>query len=113
MAEFDIHPGTRRHRTLRYTKADGSPGVVETPPTWDLSEPDLAAVDVDPDKMHGVISHNGAIGDLTVSSRADGDLGEGENQTNLIVITDVFHMLAPLGAAGGESAVGAEEPIPA
>jgi hypothetical protein len=110
MAEFDIHPGTRRHRILKYTKADGSPGVVETPPTWDLSEPDLATVDVDPDAMHGVISHNGAIGDLTVSSRADGDLGAGEN---LIIITDIFHMLAPLGAAGGESTVGAEEPIPA
>lgn len=107
--EFDIHPGNRRHRTLNYQKADGSAGVVQDPPTWDLNDMLLAQVDVDPDNMSGVINHNGAVGDLVITSVADGDIGLGENR---IVITDIFHMLAPLGATGGSSSVGDEEPIP-
>lgn len=110
MAEFDIRPGNRRHRTLSYTKKDGSPGAVQSPPEWELSDPALAQVDVDPDGMHGIVGHIGAIGDLTINSRADGDIGLGEH---LIVVTDVFHLLPPRDADGGTSAVGEEEPIPA
>lgn len=107
--DFDIHPGNRRHRTLGFTKADGSPGEVEGPPLWDSNDATLAIMDVDTDGMHGTIAHNGSVGDFTVTSRADGDLGIGVNP---IVIADIFHMLAPLGATGGSSSVGAEEPIP-
>ena len=109
MAEFDIRPGNRRHRTLNYTKADGSVGVVQDPPTWDLNDELLAQVDVDDDSMHGIIAHNGSVGDLIVTSAADGDIGLGEHR---IVIADTFHMLAPLDASGGSSSVSDEEPIP-
>lgn len=109
MAAFDIRPGMRRHRTLNYTKADSSPGVVQDPPTWDLNDSLLAKVEIDPDNMHGTISHNGSVGDLVVTSVADGDIGLGEHR---IVIADVFHMLPPLGAIGGSSSVGDEERIP-
>lgn len=110
MAEYDIRPGNRRHRTLGYTKKDGSAGVVQDPPEWIRSDEALAQVDVDPDGMHGTIAHNGAVGDLTIDSRADGDIGLGEH---LIVISDTFHMLPPRDAEGGTSEVGEEEPIPA
>jgi hypothetical protein len=116
MAEFDIRPGQQRHRRLNYTKKDGSPGRVQDPPTWELSAAgdgvnpaDVASVNVDPDQMHGIIGHNGGIGDLTVISNADGDVGLG---VNTIVITDVFHMRGPLDAEGGTSDVSDEEPIP-
>lgn len=109
MAEFDIRPGNRRHRTLSYTKKGGEAGAVQNPPEWDMSDPALATVDVDPDGMHGTVAHNGGIGDLTINSRADGDVGIGEH---LIVITDVFHMLPPLDSDGGTSEVGPEEAIP-
>ena len=109
MAEYDIHPGNRRHRTLGYTKADGSAGVVQDPPSWDINDAQLAQLDIDPDNMHGIISHNGAVGDFVINSVADGDIGLGEHR---IVIADTFHMLAPLGATGGGSTVGDEEPIP-
>ena len=110
MAEFNIHPGQRRHRTLEYKNAAGGPGKTQDPPTWDLSDELTAQVDVDPDGLHGTIAYNGTVGDLTITSVADGDLGP---EVNRIVLTDVFHMLAPLGAAGGESNVSEEEPIPA
>lgn len=109
MAEYDIHPGNRRTRSLNYTKADGSQGEVQDPPSWDLNDTLLAAVNVNPDSLSGTIDHNGSVGDLVVTSVADGDIGLGEHR---IVITDIFHMLAPLGATGGGSTVGDEEPIP-
>lgn len=116
MAEFDIFPGNQRHRKLNYTQKGGGPGKVQDPPTWDLSAPGdvdpstLASVNIDPDKMHGIVGHNGAIGDLTITSFADGDVGLGEHP---IVITDVFHMKPPFDADGGASDVSPEEPIPA
>jgi len=115
MAEYDIKPGNQRHRRLNYTKKDGSAGKVQDPPTWDLSAPEgvdpasLASLNIDGDQMHGVVGHNGAIGDLTISSFADGDVGLGRHP---IVLTDTFHMLSPLDAEGGVSDVGEEEPIP-
>lgn len=112
MAEYNIDPGQRRHRTLRYTKADGSPGTVQDPPTWDMLNPELAAVTVDPDSMHATIDHNGGIGDLTITSRADGDVGLGVHP---IILEDIFHMMppAPLDAESGMSEVSEQEPIPA
>lgn len=110
MADFDISPGMQRSRTLEYSNAKGEPGTVEAPPTWTLSEDALANMAVDPDGMRGTIAHNGSIGDVVVTSEADGDIGLG---VNLIVVSDTFHMKAPFGAVGGRSSVGAEEPIPA
>jgi hypothetical protein len=115
MAEYDIFPGNQRHRRLNYTKKDGSPGRVQDPPTWELSgggegveAEALATVTIDSDQMHGVIAHNGAVGDLTITSRADGDIGLGEHP---IVIVDMFHMKPPRDADGGTSEVSEEEPI--
>jgi hypothetical protein len=115
MAEYDIFPGNQRHRKLNYTRKDGSPGRVESPPTWELSgggdelpAEELATVTIDVDQMHGVIAHNGAVGDLTITSRADGDIGIGVHP---IVITDTFHMKPPRDADGGTSEVSEEEPI--
>jgi hypothetical protein len=117
MAEFEIFPGNQRHRRLNYKQKGGAPGRVQDPPTWDLStaaeavDPSsLASVNIDPDNMHGVIGHNGAVGDLTISSFADGDVGLGKHP---IVITDTFHMRPPRDAEGGTSEVGEEEAIPA
>ena len=113
--EYEIFPGNQRHRRLNYTQKGGAPGRVQDPPTWDLStvgevDPStLAAVNIDPDRMHAVIGHNGAIGDLTISSFADGDVGLGRHP---IVLTDTFHMRPPLDADGGVSDVSEEEPIP-
>lgn len=110
MADFDIHPGQRRHLNLAYKNAAGGPGSTEAPPTWDLSDELGAKVDVDPDGLHGTIAHNGTVVDLTVTNVADGDLGPGINR---IVETNVFHMLAPLGATVVDSTVSDEEAIPA
>ena len=74
---------------------------MQDPPTWDFSavgEVDaasLASVNVDPDQLHGVIGHNGSIGDLTITSVADGDVG---SRGHPIVITDMFHMRGPRDA---------------
>lgn len=108
--EYDIHPGQFRHRSLKYRNAAGGPGQTQDPPTWDLSDELTAKVDVDPDGLHGTIAYNGTVGDLSITSVADGDLGPGVNR---IVQTDVFHMLAPLGATVVESEVSDEEPLPA
>jgi hypothetical protein len=117
MAEFDIFPGNQRHRRLNYKQKGGGPGKVQDPPTWDLSasvevvNPSaLATVTIDPDQMHGIIGHNGSIGDLTITSFADGDIGLGVHP---IIFTDVFHMRPPRDAEGGASEVSDEEPIPA
>jgi hypothetical protein len=117
MAEFEIFPGNQRHRRLNYTKKDGSPGRVQGPPTWELSgggegvdAEALATVTIDPDQMHATIGHNGSVGDLTIVSQADGDIGIGKHP---IVITDIFHMRPPRDADGGNSEVSDEEPIPA
>ena len=110
MGDFEIHPGNRRRRTLSYAKADGSPGQVESPPEWSKSDDVMADIEVDADGMIGFVAHNGSVGDVIVSSEADGDLGLGVNR---IVIADTFHMLPPLGAVGGSSSVGEEERIPA
>lgn len=116
MAEFNIQPGNQRRRKLNYTQKGGAPGKVQNPPTWDLTttgevDPEaLASVSIDPDGMQGSIGHNGSVGDLTITSSADGDIGLGEH---LIVITDVFHLLPPRDAEGGTSDVSEEEAIPA
>lgn len=109
MAEFDIRPGNRRHRTLSFTNAKGEPGQVQDPPAWTLSDETLADMQVDGDGMHATIAHNGSQGDVVCSSEADGDVGLGVNR---IVVSDTFHMLAPLGATGGEAVVSEEEAIP-
>jgi hypothetical protein len=114
--EYDIFPGNQRHRRLNYQQLDGSPGKTQDPPTWDLSAPEgvdaasLASVVVDPDGRHGIIGHNSAVGDLTIASVADGDVGLG---VHTIVITDIFHMRPPReNSESGVSDVSEEEAIP-
>lgn len=105
---FDIHPLNQRLLTVAYSKADGSPGQVETPPQWELSDEALATLAVQGDAMGANIQHNGAVGEVTLTVRADGDLGVGVFP---ILISEVFTMLPPLGATGGSLGVGEEQPI--
>ena len=105
---FDIGPGNMRPFTVTFSKADGTPGSVEGVPTWELSDITLGALVVNPDGMGGSVQHNGAVGEVTLTGRADGDLGEGVFP---IVLSEVFTMKAPLGAVGGALGVGDEVPI--
>lgn len=105
---FDIHPATKRPITPTYEKSDGSAGSVEGAPEWALSDPTLATLVVNPDGMGGEVQHNGAVGEVTLTVRADGDLGAGMFP---IVLSEVFTMLAPLGATGGTLGVGDEVPL--
>lgn len=106
---FDIHPGNKRVLTPSYQKADGTPGAVEGFPEWSLSDPTLATMVVNPDGMGGEMQHNGAVGEVTLTVRADGDLGI--PGVFPIVLSEVFTMLAPLGATGGTLGVGDEVPV--
>jgi hypothetical protein len=110
MPEYDVRPGQRRPRKLQATRPDGSPGKVQDPPEWIIDKKELAQVDVAPDGFSGFVAHNGSLGDVTIISRADGDVGLGENV--LETTPDVFHMLAELDASGLISTVGDLEPIP-
>lgn len=58
--------------------------------------------------MSATIAHNGAVGEVTLTVRADGDLGAGVHP---IVLSEVFSMLPVLGATGGSFTVGEEQPI--
>lgn len=105
---FDIHPGNMRSVTPTYQKGDGSPGLVEGVPDWSISDATLATMVKNADGLGGSVQHNGAVGEVTLTVRADGDLGTGVFP---IVLSEVFTMLAPLGATGGTLGVGDEVPI--
>ncbi|MGH8570013.1 MAG: hypothetical protein ACREXU_18905 [Gammaproteobacteria bacterium] len=105
---FDLHPGNQRAMSVSFTKADGSLGQVETAPAWSLSDPALATLAAAPDGMSATIAHNGAVGEVTLTVRADGDLGAGVHP---IVLSEIFTLMAPLGAVGGAMSVGEEQPI--
>lgn len=105
---FDIHPLMQRALSVAYTKADGSPGQVEAAPVWLLSDPEMATLAAAPDGMSAMMQHNGAVGQVTLTVSADGDLGAGVHP---IVLSEIFTMLAPLGAVGGALGVADEQPI--
>lgn len=103
----EIHPGNERSFTVSYSRIDG-PGEVEFPPVASLSDESLAKLVVADDGMSGVVQHNGGVGEVTLTVRADGDLGIGEFP---IVLSHVFPMMPPRGATGGGLGVGDERPI--
>jgi len=61
-----------------------------------------------PDGMSATLQHNGAVGEVTLTVRADGDLGAGVHP---IVLSEIFTMLPALGATGGSFSVGEEQPM--
>lgn len=109
-----IDPGFKRLITPMYdrTNADGSvdagAGTVEGVPTWELSDGTLATMVVNPDGLGGEVQHNGAVGEFTLTVRADGDLGAGVFP---VVLSEVFTMAASLGATGGSLGIGDQVPI--
>lgn len=105
---FDIHPVMQRPMSVSYTKADGTPGEVESAPEWSLSDPSLANLSAAADGMSATLQYNGAVGEVSLMVRADGDLGAGVHP---IVLSEVFTMLPALGATGGSFSVGEEQPI--
>ncbi|MFH0351033.1 MAG: hypothetical protein ACHBMF_03740 [Chromatiales bacterium] len=102
----DIKPAYKRTITAAYTKADSTPGQVEGVPVWTLSDPLLGTLTPAVDGMSATIAHK-APGSATVEVTADGDLGAGVHP---IVLSEVFTMLAPLGAEAGTLSVGEEAP---
>lgn len=102
---FPISPNMKRRITVQYARDDGTPGLVEGAPVWTAS-PDLASVQPADDGLSADVVHNGAVGELTLTITADGDLGAGVFP---IVLSEMFDMRPPLGAVGGAVAVGSEE----
>lgn len=105
---FSIRPGFRRTISVTFTKDDGSAGNVEGTPTWELSDQTLALLTPAADGMSADMQHNGAVGDVMLTMRADGDLGAGVHP---IVVSDTVTMIAPLGATVAAFTVGEEVPI--
>lgn len=95
---------------VAYTKSDGSPGSVEGAPVWELSNVELATLTVAEDGMSATIAHNGAVGSVTLTVTADGDLGAGVFP---IVLSETIELMAPEGATAGTIAFGEPTDIPA
>lgn len=92
--------------SVAFTKEDGSPGIVEGSPLWELTDPSLGTLNVDPDGMSATVAWAG-VGQCDVICRADGDLGEGVFP---IVMSQTIQFKEPLGAVAGTMTV--SEPIP-
>ena len=105
---FDIRGGFKRSVSVAFTKADGSPGLVEGIPAWTLSDPAIAGLVVAADGMSAEVSHMGGVGEVILSMSADGDLGAGVFP---IAAVETFTMMAPIGATAGVFAVGDEVPV--
>lgn len=104
---FDINEKMKRSIAVTYAKNDGTAGNVEGAPVW-TTDLQLADLRVAADGMSADLVHNGAVGMVTVSIAADGDLGVGVFP---IVLSDMFDMRPPMGAVGGSFVVGPEEPV--
>jgi hypothetical protein len=104
----DIHQGFKRIITNTYTKADGTPGVVEGVPIWSVSAPEIALVVPSIDGMSAEVTWAGTGDNVEVKSIADGDLGTGVFP---IVISNLINFIAPLGATVGASTISDEVPV--
>lgn len=103
----EIHQGKKREYTLSFTKADGSPGIVEGSPTWELSPPEVGTIAQTDNGLTAFVTWSGVATGAILKITADGDLGEGVFP---IVIQDQIDFIAPLGAVSGSLAVGEEVP---
>lgn len=102
---FSIKSGFQRTISVAFSKDDGTPVRVEGVPTWELSDAALGALIPSADGMSVVMQHSGAVGDVVLTNRAYGDLGDGVFP---IVTSDTATMQAPLGAAVAAFTVGEE-----
>ena len=104
-------PTGKRVYTITYTKGDGSPGEIESPPVPTLSDTSLATVNdeglVSPGVFQASVVHNGANGVVILTfGQVDGDLGAGVFPIG--PFDEQITMLAPLGATAGVVAAGDE-----
>lgn len=102
----DLHQGFKRTYTPTFTKADGTPGLVDGTLAWESSDATVLIVTPSADSTSADITWGGA-GSATITCRADGDLGAGVFP---IVITDSVTLVAPLGATSGAFGIGDEVP---
>lgn len=104
----DIHQGFSRSLTLSYTQADGTPGIVEGVPVWEITPVETSTLVVADDGMSGTIAWAGTGDGAILTVTADGDLGTGVFP---IVVTETFNFVAPLGAVSGMVSIGEEVPV--
>lgn len=102
---IEIHQGFKRTITNTYTKADGTPGLVEGVPVWSAVPEGVAALVPSEDGLSCDVVWAGSALGLVVTSLADGDLGTGVFPISL---SNTFDLVAPLGAVAGASVVGDE-----
>jgi hypothetical protein len=103
----DLHQGFKRNVVVNFTKADGTPGIVEGSPVWETSDETILVVAPAPDGLSADVLWAGA-GEAIVTVRADGDLGA---DVFPIVISAPFNLIAPLGAVAGSLGIGEEVPV--
>ena len=101
---LEIHQGFKRVITTSYVKADGTAGVVEGLPVWEVVPAGIADLVVAADGLSAELSWAG-VGEAVLTITADGDLGAGVFP---IVVSEAFSLVAPLGATAGTLSVGEE-----
>lgn len=115
-----FEPGFGYDIELTYTKADGSPGMIDLSKPLEviLSTPAIAAVRMTPfdaatGKLTISIDHNGGVGAFTASLTADGNLSAADEDFHPVVWSDEFEAQPPLGSTGVSAAVSARRATPA
>jgi len=105
---FDIHQNFKRTVVLAFSKADGTPGVVEGIPAWSMAPAETSVLTVAEDGMSADIVWAGTGDGAVLTVVADGDLGTGVFP---IVVTDTFNFIQPLGATFGTISISDEVPV--
>jgi len=100
-----INQGFKRIITAIFTKADGTPGVVEGLPVWSIIPAETSVLTIAEDGMSAELAWAGTGDGAILTITADGDLGTGVFP---IVITEIFDFVAPLGATAGVASIGEE-----
>lgn len=102
-----LHEKTFTNYSIAFSKADGTPGIVDGSPVWALAPAELGTVEVSPDGLSAKVTWAGA-GDAILSVTADGDLGEGVFP---ISASDSITFVAPLGAVSATLTNDGEQPV--
>jgi hypothetical protein len=100
-----INQGFKRIITAIFTKADGTPGVVEGLPVWSIIPSETSVLTIAEDGMSAELAWAGTGDGAILTITADGDLGAGVHP---IVITETFDFVAPLGATAGIASISEE-----
>lgn len=94
---------------VSYVDAAGNPAQVDGEVEWFPANPEIAAIEVDPNDGTICKVMPVSIGRTQVSAKADADLGEGVRE--LLTICDIM-IVAGEAVAGSIQPVGEQEPIP-